>query len=108
MENQEKEFIREVTKDLMNIVLENKLTSFSIISKDSTDEHLLDAVICGKPMDIIYSLILTMNQNYDVYKMVKTAVMGYEMSKDILPKTASPSINAEEMMKSIFGRIHNG
>lgn len=108
MKNQEKEIIHEAILSLKNLALENSLTSFSIISKDSTDEHYLDAIVCGKPVDIILSLILVMDQNYDVYKIVKTAVMGYEKSKNILSMPDNSITYSEELIKSFFNKIHNG
>lgn len=108
MENQKKEIVHEVAENLKDAVLKQNLQSFSILFKEDDIEHVLNAVVCGKPIGLIFSLVLAMDKSPGIYKMLKTAIVTYE-NKEGIPSTAvCLTMNKKELLKSIFSKIHNG
>lgn len=106
MENQEKEFIHEAAKKIMDLVLKENMQTFCILTKEGTTQHSLCTVACGNPFDLIIALIKTMDQNTDIYKIIKSAVVAFESKKGFME--ADSPIDSADLLKDSFSKIFNG
>ena len=108
MENQNKKIVCEVATELMKTVVQKELCSFSVLSNQTEKSSDLCTAICGKPVELAFSLAIVMSKSPEAYRIMKTAIATFEKAQSAqfvfkdLDQTSELDPILKDFIKTIF------